>query len=612
MLKFLRKYDKWILAVGGSLLMVAFLLPQALQQMGRGGNDRVVATYANGEITAAERYAANARLNFLRNAAGPVLQQLGVDDEDHWIMLLGEARRGGFLGGPETGRHYFGNLARMQGVDPEQALPMVLAATGMSEHAALTAYAELAAIDRMRIVHLQVERVSMPEALRQHYLTTPTVGLHAGYIPAEHFLENVTRIPIEEELLAFYNERRDVPRGGGRLDFGYRVERAVKFEWIDLAPEILESAIELDPVDVNTRWRRMHDTIYTGEFGEERERVEEDMRREIVSRVLGDAQTVVLSSVSRAERDGSEIDLQEIAETIRQTTRDRSGIELPEIPFDQRDERWYTRTDLQSTPRVRNARLQGGTPAGFPEIALSVRELDADDPFDVGVGEIIGPLRSTSGSLLYARVTDARPAGSPESIESVREQVVADFRLQRAWELLQERAERFPVQIAARGVATVVTDNGGDFVAGIRATPQRLVRPETRSIDEQVFSRINDPAFASGVVETARGIDPIGDVRELPAESRVSVRSLPDKAIVAVGEIISVDPVTMASFRSGVRNAISTIEQRRYPLIFGGGPYTFDRMKERLGYEALGMREDEELAGSIADEEGETETGEAS
>ena len=31
MFKFLRKYDKWILAVGGTLLMITFLVPQAIQ-----------------------------------------------------------------------------------------------------------------------------------------------------------------------------------------------------------------------------------------------------------------------------------------------------------------------------------------------------------------------------------------------------------------------------------------------------------------------------------------------------------------------------------------------------------------------------------------------------
>jgi len=604
MLKFLRKYDKWILAIGGSMLMVAFLLPQALQQMGQGGTDRVVATFAHGEIRARERHSANSRLNFLRNTAPRVVAQLGVEDEDHWLMLVAEARRGGYIGGPEAGRVYFNNIARIEGIDPEDAFPRLLALTGASEAGALEAFAELSGIDRMRLVHLQTQRVSMPEVLRQHYSDTPTVGLHAGVISADSLLEGVSRFPVEEDLQAFFEEHKDTPRGGGRLDFGYRVEDAVKFEWIDLAPELFTGSIELDPVEVNARWRRARE-LYTGEFSEERQNVEDDMRREITTRIVGDAQTVVLSSVSRAQRDGTTLDLRQLSEAIRDSARDRSGVELPEIAFDQRDATWSTRTDLQATPRVRNARLQSDGQAVFPEIALNVSELNPDAPYGVGVGDIIGPLRSTSGSLIYARVTDVRPAGAPETLESVRGRVVEDFRLQQAWEQLVARSERYPDQIAVRGLATVVNNAGGELVAGIRATPRTLLRPETRTIDESVFARVNDPGFAAAVMAVAAGMDPIGDVRGLPTEDRVVVTQLPEDASVVIGEIISVDPVTMASFRLGTRNAISVIEQRRYPIIFGGGPYSFERMKERLSYERLGGREDEDAEASDDAEAGE-------
>lgn len=42
MLKFLRKYQAWIMAVGGSLLMIAFLLPQAIQRFGNMARNKPV------------------------------------------------------------------------------------------------------------------------------------------------------------------------------------------------------------------------------------------------------------------------------------------------------------------------------------------------------------------------------------------------------------------------------------------------------------------------------------------------------------------------------------------------------------------------------------------
>ena len=50
MFKLLRKYDKWILAVGGSLLMVVFLLPQALQQFGANPRKSAIANTDDGTI----------------------------------------------------------------------------------------------------------------------------------------------------------------------------------------------------------------------------------------------------------------------------------------------------------------------------------------------------------------------------------------------------------------------------------------------------------------------------------------------------------------------------------------------------------------------------------
>lgn len=592
MLKFLRKYDKWILAIGGSLLMVAFLLPQALQQLGSGGMNMVVATYTGGEITREERFAANSRLQFLSSALAPVVNAFEIEDQDHWLMLAEEARAAGLVGGPETGRTFFDGIVRQyMGADPDEFFPLLLLRSGQTEAYALDSFAELAGISLLHSLYLQSQRVSMPELLQDHYEQSPTVGLHAGVVSADALLDTITKFPIDEDLQAFFDEHKETQRAGGRLDFGYRVEDAVKFEWIDLAPEHFGGAIVLDPVEVNARWRRMRE-IYTGEFVEERERVEEDMRRETTARIFRDAETVVLSASSRAERDGTLIDLPGLAEAIRTTVLERSGVALPQIAYDKRDEKWNTRTDLQATPRVRNARLQSGSGETFPEIALNVRELNPDDPTATAVGDIIGPLRSTSGSLIYARVIEARPAGAPESLESVREQVVEDWRLQQAWNELLERSQRFPDQVAVRGLPRVIIEAGGEFVDGLRAEPGRLRQPITRTVDAAIFSRVNDPAFAAAIFERARTIEPIGDVRDFPIEERIVVAPLPSDAAVAVAQIIAVDPISESSFESAVETLLSTIQSQR--LFRNETPYTFERIKERLAYERIGGRDEEE------------------
>ncbi len=459
---------------------------------------------------------------------------------------------------------------------------------------ALDALASLAGIDRMRLVHLQTQRLSEPELLRQFYSQKEAVGLHAALIPAESLLGTIPADPDEGELESFFDRYKGEARGAGKLDFGYRMDAAVKFEWIELVPQRFEAAVALDPVEVNARWRRSRE-LYQGEFSEERELVEEDMRREISTRLLGDAQTYVKSAVSRGERDGVTSDLKQIASDVKNTLLEREGIVIPDLAYDRRDEKWFTRSDIQATPRVRNARLQSVGGALFAEVVLSVLELDPKDPYGVKVGDVIGPLRTNTGSVIYAQVFAARAAGAPDSMDAIRDQVVADYRLNRAWTALQERTDRFVNQVVARGIATVAADASGELVAGISATPERLVQPVTRTVDRTILNRLNTPEFSKAVYEIALKLEPIGDVRGLPLENRVLVQEIPGTAAVGIAEVISVDPVTSVAYRLGAYGAISSLESQRLTRAIGvDGPFTFDNMKRRLGYSIVGGSDDED------------------
>lgn len=602
MLKFLRKYNKWILAVGGSLLMVVFLLPQAVQQWGTGGANRVVATFDGGEITGEMRFDANRDVRFLESLLGPLMTQLGISDPDHWIMLETEARRSGYVGGPETGRELFNELVIAQGadIDPEAAFAALVLSTGLTEEAALDAMASLRGVARLRAAYVQAPRPSRPELLAAYAEGLPVVGLHAALIPASASLGQISEFPPEDFLREFFEEHKNRARGGGALDFGYRLDSAVKFEWIEIAQDDVESGMPIDPVEVNARWRKNRE-LYPGEFADERERVESDMRRARAVSIMSDINPLVQAESARAARDGHEIDLRALGREIPERLSEREGWSLPPMVYDGRDERWFTRTDVMTTPRVRNARpVAADTRAMFPEIALNVAELNPENPFDVRVGEIVGPLRGDAGSTIYARVIDVRPAGPPEEFESVRSQVVSDYRLREAWRLLAERAERFPAQIAARGLPTVVSAEGGDIVAGIRAAPSRLEPPVTREIDEDVFSRLNRPSFARAVFEKARGIEPQGDVTGLPPEDRIVVTPLERDAAYALGVIISVDPITEQAFLGAAEGALFQLQNERLAEITLDNPFSFDAMKRRLDYQLLGDERDAELEEDVA------------
>ena len=99
MLKFLRKYNKFILVIGGSLLMVAFLAPQAIQQIGKIQN-RTVATMDGRNVKERELFEAASELRAVNALGGTggtatallnLSQGSGSDADLHWYLLPKEA-----------------------------------------------------------------------------------------------------------------------------------------------------------------------------------------------------------------------------------------------------------------------------------------------------------------------------------------------------------------------------------------------------------------------------------------------------------------------------------------------------------------------------------------
>lgn len=112
MLRFLRKYNKYILVIGGALLMVVFLVPQAIQGMtgnpmkrtaGRLDGEKV----SVGDMTLAAQEAA-AIGEFL-----PMMANLVDRDarDAHWLLLAREAEQAGYVGGPDDGLDWIPDLA---------------------------------------------------------------------------------------------------------------------------------------------------------------------------------------------------------------------------------------------------------------------------------------------------------------------------------------------------------------------------------------------------------------------------------------------------------------------------------------------------------------------
>ena len=112
MFKLLRQYNQWILAVGGTLLLVAFLMPSAItscaQQSAISGAPW--ATYGDGkELSGKDLDQARKELAIVELLRGMNLQNdpIGAvgahEDPAHWWMLSEEAKLAGLVGGAGEG-----------------------------------------------------------------------------------------------------------------------------------------------------------------------------------------------------------------------------------------------------------------------------------------------------------------------------------------------------------------------------------------------------------------------------------------------------------------------------------------------------------------------------
>ena len=157
MFKFLRKYDKWILAVGGTLLLITFLVPQAIQGLSQ-YSAQTGATWATvgappAKVTMgeAEVFRRQARLI---DRLGPqnLLNRLGAgSDPAHWYLLLREAREAGLVGGPGSGLAFAQQIAAgsPDGVSAEQIVALLGGQSGLDFNQTLETLAEIDGVARL-------------------------------------------------------------------------------------------------------------------------------------------------------------------------------------------------------------------------------------------------------------------------------------------------------------------------------------------------------------------------------------------------------------------------------------------------------------------------------
>lgn len=353
MLKFLRKYQLIILAIGGSLLMVVFLLEPVITSFNKSQMNRTVARYADGEkVGALDIEYASAELNLARRIAPVVFldppQGLGLPAEDQsgdarelqWLMLSRLAEEAGVVGGVEDGRALVEQQILLEAqVFRQTYLPYVLQGMMSPQDFSEQAEQQLSLLRTQLYREVQNAAGSMRGAteddlwrrlakfqgayrLVNMYYSAPAfspagaralaqqrndaVAVNAAVLPGS-LLSGTVPEPTEAELRAFFEPRAGTLPADDEFGVGYAQSARVRLAWLKLDRAAFESAVPVDRVELNKLYQQdgqkpEADRRYPGDFASERTRIEADYRTDRAAQLMVAADQIIRAAVLRMTR----------------------------------------------------------------------------------------------------------------------------------------------------------------------------------------------------------------------------------------------------------------------------------------------------------------------
>lgn len=622
MLKWLRKYNKIILVVGGSLLMVAFLLPSTLNRIGREQQNRTVAMIDGRKVSAVTLARAGQEMNIVEESllGLSMREAFRIDNAAHWEMLAREAEAGGFAGGTGQGEIIAADVApaiaqnRLRSLPRDQQSPelfeqvragaleairtrMASVAQKVGPAAADRAFSRFAGIMLMRGAYDRAVRVSEPEALILGHDLLDRAEVDAAVIHASDLAEAV-QPPTEEALKAHFESYKAVAPGTGEPGFGYLLPAAVRLEWLTIDRTSLSRLLNPDPIEVNKRWKGARDK-YPGEFAAEKEKIENELRAEQIIQTIREADQIVRAEIAQEQKrlpeDGrwkrvpedwrtSARSLDAIAFAVKDKLAAR-GVEY--TPRVSTQPEFLSAPTLRSVPGVGEALLPiGARKVPLHEMFPEVKEIGGKEARGPQVGVLVGPAIDLSGNYHYFRLLAARPEGPPASLDEVRDQVTRHVRELLAYEQVAARASELLEKAKTSGLLAVTMDYP-------IATPTPGFVSRKRAFLQPVA--LDTPALRDAVMALAAKLDPTKPVADAPPEARFAVVPVRGALSVAAIEIKGINVLTKDEFDTSAL-AIANFAAQQDDRGAVDDPFTWERMKARRSFVEVGRKDSDEAA----------------
>ncbi|MEL7472832.1 MAG: hypothetical protein AAGK04_05885 [Planctomycetota bacterium] len=651
MLKFLRKYQTWLLAVGGCLLMIVFVAPQAVQQFGPNPLKRQAGTLDGREIKVIDLELAQRELAVLNRLMPGIMMGLGVEDRDsvHWLLLTEAADRAGLVGGAgawnELAPQLIADVIARDGVQPgtpeyDTAYPNAVA---IVENLRLQFAADMRiAGDRSDPVakfDMAVAKALGAQRLAASLYSAPRLS-EARVIRAGRDMNDRTNAtimfasadiidlgwnPTDDVLRAHLDRYRDVRPGEAEdgTPYGYLLPPRVKLRWLMLERTLIRDAIEIDPVEVRKRWQLDQET-YGEDFAAAREQIENEIRNQEADRILVEAdrlvRTEVLAATRRLEKDSDDYFVlpddwstsgprfDEIAGKLETLLAEQTGTEIRRPGVGALIE-WTTFQELGDVPLIGRAAARVGN-RRYPVAALAAqaKELELTDTpiakVQIGVPVVEPTMRDNQGNQYYFVLTDAREESEPASFEEIRGQLAEDARTLARYEALRDRLDTLLTQARASGIRSVADElNAG--------APEPTGPGETKVEAEVVGavqvrrsfvmgpSNIADPLIRDAVMDRSAGIDPTLTGEDIPESERFVSVEVPNRTGIAIAEIERITPMTREFFQSSTGNVLARSISNEFVDVISAreeSPFSKEALAERLRWQPSEAADDFEAS----------------
>jgi hypothetical protein len=586
MFKFLRKYKGWLLGVFGSLLLIVFLVPQAIQGISqytatqggawaRVGADAEKVTY--GLLDRLQR-----ELRVVQAVGNPTLQALGADrSPEHWYLLRREAEQAGLHGGAGDGRSMLQTMASqinqqrtatdpsMQMLSEDDVLGILCQNSGSSPQDVLETLGRLSGVMRLTNLFAGLDRFS--DRRLEQAAAEMMLGVSGDLVVLDPLKgPSGAATPNDAEVEAHFAEYAADAPGEGEFGFGYRRPDRFKLEWMSIPAQAIRDAVAVGgDLDILTLKRRFAEdpaafgvaaATSTGrpDFDDYAAQVRAVVLEETTSRRLSELAKSLSDRFAASQRslartgDGRYLidetwsermpPLLEVAEEISADY----GIPTPEIGSS--GEAWLEFADLSSIPALTRATTDrfGTSPMRTVDLVRAAREFDPAQPLPIQVG-IAGPvLTAPNGDLVVFRLLAAEASTPETDLEAVRDRVVEDLRRVVAFRDLEAELPRLRERAIQEGLRSVARefDTTVEFAPMIREADPQFLQQGFRVSSSLPGGLGRDTELVTQIVRKAMELPVDTAVRTLPEDERTIAVSDPNKLVAALVRITNLAPLT--------------------------------------------------------------------